>query len=141
MEKSVFHCSPSEWKWTSLKLPSPGTYLKTMQRVDPWYQFKTRSQKCRLFILFQAFFILDWHFEIPAPLARKKSKLSPPVLPEKILILYTSHQFFFRYLSQKTFFFKSFSAFLSFFQITLVLIMHWVGTNKCYCVVQKTSEI
>ena len=104
MEKSVFHCSPSEWKWTSLKLPSPGTYLKTMQRVDPWYQFKTRSQKCRLFILFQAFFILDWHFEIPAPLARKKSKLSPPVLQEKILILYTSHQFFFDICLKKPFF-------------------------------------
>ena len=93
MEKSVFHCSPSEWKWTSLKLPSPGTYLKTMQRVDPWYQFKTRSQKCRWFVGYSKLFILDWHFEILAPILGRRSRLSvSTVLLENSDI--TSHQFF-----------------------------------------------
>ena len=55
------------------------------------------------------------------------------------IIYFTS--VFFSISVSKNLFFLSFSAFLSFFQITLVLIMHWVGTNKCYCVVQKTSEI
>lgn len=116
-----------------LKATITGDLFKNYATSRSVIPVQDKISKVPVVHLIPSFFILDWHFEIPAPLARKKSKLSPPVLPEKILILYTSHQFFFRYLSQKTFFLKSFSAFLSFFQITLVLIMHWVGTKKCYC--------
>ena len=106
MEKSVFHCSPSEWKWTSLKLPSPGTYLKTMQRVDPWYQFKTRSQKCRLFILFQAFFYSWLTFWDSGSFSKKEVEIitTSPSRKNSDIIYFTS--VFFSISVSKNLFFK-----------------------------------
>ena len=58
---------------------------------------------------------------------RKKSRLSPS--PSRKNSDITSHQFFFDICLKNTFF----SAFFYILSNHLVLIMHWVGTKKCYC--------
>ena len=94
-----------------LKATITGDLFKNYATSRSVIPVQDKISKVPVVHLIPSFFILDWHFEIPAPLARKKSKLSPPVLQEKILILYTSHQFFFDICLKKPFFFYHFLLF------------------------------